>query len=150
MEAGSNLYVSFADYQPVGSDEYVPLILISSIDEYGYGKIDTILEDTVQTGEILENNLGSSLSSTKSNLKLEKGGKLWPVYYSEEIIDDDYVPSYISFEDIVIEIPENGIEGLEVSFLPVEAGYYDVEIMTVDNFNNFSEVLTYFVEVPDE
>ena len=150
MEAGSNLYVSFADYQPVGSDEYVPLILISSIDEYGYGKIDTILEDTVQTGEILENNLGSSLSSTKSNLKLEKGGKIWPVYYSEEIIDDDYVPSYISFEDIVIEIPENGIEGLEVSFLPVEAGYYDVEIMTVDNFNNFSEVLTYFVEVPDE
>ena len=150
MEAGSNLYVSFADYQPVGSDEYIPLILISSIDEYGYGKIDTILEDTVQTGEILENDLGASLSSTKSNLKLEKGGKLWPVYYSEEIIDNDYVPSYISFEDIVIEIPEKGIEGLEVSFLPVETGYYDVEIVTVDNFNNFSDVLTYFVEVPDE
>ena len=98
----------------------------------------------------MENDLGASLSSTKSNLKLEKGGKLWPVYYSEEIIDNDYVPSYISFEDIVIEIPEKGIEGLEVSFLPVETGYYDVEIVTVDNFNNFSDVLTYFVEVPDE
>lgn len=150
MEAGSNLYVSYADYQPAGSTEYIPLILISSIDEFGYGKIDTILEDTVQTGELLDNNLGSALSSTKSNLKLEKGGKLWPVYYAEEIINNDYVPSYVSFDDIVIEIPENGTEGLEVSFLPVETGFYDVEIMTVDNFNNYSEVLTFFVEVPGE
>jgi hypothetical protein len=39
---------------------------------------------------------------------------------------------------------------LEVSFLPVETGFYDVEIQTVDNFNNLSEVLTFFVEVPDE
>jgi hypothetical protein len=114
------------------------------------GAIDTILEDTVETGELLDNNLGSTLSSTKSNLKLEKGGKLWPVYYAEEIIDDDYVPSYISFEDLVIEIPENGTEGLEVSFLPVEEGYYDIEIQTVDNFNNSSEILTFFVEVPGE
>ncbi len=150
MEAGSNLYVSFADYQPVGSNEYIPLILISSIDDFGYGTIDTILEDTVQTGELLDNSLGSSLSSTKSNIKLEKGGKLWPVYYAEEIIDNDYVPSYVSFDDIVIEIPEKGIEGLEVSFLPVEEGLYDVEILTVDNFNNSSEILTYFVEVPGE
>ena len=150
MEAGSNLYVSYADYQPAGSTEYIPLILISSIDDFGYGKIDTILEDTVQTGQLLDNNLGSALSSTKSNLNLEKGGKLWPVYYAEEIINNDYVPSYVSFDDIVIEIPENGIEGLEVSFLPVETGFYDVEIQTVDNFNNLSEVLTFFVEVPDE
>lgn len=150
MEAGSNLYVSYADYQPAGSTEYIPLILISSIDEFGYGKIDTILEDTVQTGELLDNNLGSALSSTKSNLKLENGGKLWPVYYAEEIINNVYVPSYVSFDDIVIEIPENGTEGLEVSFLPVETGFYDVEIQTVDNFNNLSEVLTFFVEVPDE
>ncbi len=150
MEAGSNLYVSFADYQPVGSAEYIPLILISSIDEFGYGTIDTILEDTVQTGELLNNSLGSALSSTKSTLKLEKGGKLWPVFYAEEIIDDDYVSSYVSFDDIVIEIPENGTEGLEVSFLPVEAGYYDVEVLTVDNFNNSSEILTFFVRVPGE
>lgn len=150
MEAGSNLYVSFADYQSPGGNDYIPLILISSIDEFGMGAIDTILEDTVETGELLDNNLGSTLSSTKSNLKLEKGGKLWPVYYAEEIIDDDYVPSYISFEDLVIEIPENGTEGLEVSFLPVEEGYYDIEIQTVDNFNNSSEILTFFVEVPGE
>ncbi len=60
------------------------------------------------------------------------------------------MPSYVSFDDIVIEIPEKGIEGLEVSFLPVEEGLYDVEILTVDNFNNSSEILTYFVEVPGE
>ena len=142
--------MSYADYQPAGSTEYIPLILISSIDDFGNGKIDTILEDTVQTGQLLDNNLGSALSSTKSNLNLEKGGKLWPVYYAEEIINNDYVPSYVSFDDIVIEIPENGIKGLEVSFLPVETGFYDVEIQTVDNFNNLSEVLTFFVEVPDE
>ena len=53
-------------------------------------------------------------------------------------------------EDLVIEIPENGTEGLEVSFLPVEEGYYDIEIQTVDNFNNSSEILTFFVEVPGE
>ena len=150
MEPGSDLFVSFADYQPPGSDEYFPLILVTSFDEFGIGVIDTVLDDTVETGQLLDNSLGASLSSTKSSIKLEKGGKLWPVYFSEELIDDTYYASYISFEDIVIEIPENGREGLEVSFLPVEAGDYDIEIQTVDYFNNASEVLTYFIKVPGE
>ena len=150
MEAGSNLFVSFADYQPPGSDEYFPLILVSRLDEFGIGAIDTVLDDTVETSQLLDNIFAGNLSSTKSSIKLEKGGKLWPVYYSEELIEGNYYSEYISFDEIVIEIPDNGREGLEVSFLPVEAGPYNIEIQTVDYFDNASEVLTYFVKVPDE
>ena len=48
-----------------------------------------------------------------------------------------------------ITIPEKGEEGLEISFQTIEEGNYTVEIQTFDYFDNGSEVLTYFVQVPE-
>ena len=147
MEAGSDLYVSLADYQAPGSDELTSLILITRFDEDGYGIIDNIMADTVETGSTEE----ITLSSTSIDMELETGGKLWPVYYMEELTEDDeYESWFVSDEDVFITIPENGKEGLEISFQTVEEGNYTVEVQTFDYFDNGSEILSYFVHVPEE
>jgi hypothetical protein len=133
MEPGSNLYISLADYQAPGSAELTPLILITRFDEDGYGVIDNIMEDAVETGSTEE----STHSATSSDIELltEDGG---------------YETWFISGEDAFITIPENGKDGLEISFQTVEEGDYAVEVQTFDYFDNGSEVLTYFVYVPEE
>jgi len=147
MEAGSDLYISLADYQAPGSDGLTPLILITRFDEDGYGIIDNIMADTVETGSTEE----IALSSTSIDMELEPGGKLWPVYYMEELTEDgEYESWFVSGEDVFITIPENGKEGLEISFQTVEEGNYAVEVQTFDYFDNGSEILTYFVYVPEE
>jgi hypothetical protein len=42
------------------------------------------------------------------------------------------------------------LSGLEISYQTVESGDYTIELETVDLFDNASEVLTYFVSVPEE
>jgi len=151
MESGSNMFISFADYQSPESTETVPLILITEFDKNGVGKIDTILEDKEDTWiDEGEQESPGLLSSTSSDIEFEPGGKLWPVYYMEEWMEEDeeYEPWLVVFEDEYIEIPEEGKEGLEINFQEVEAGDYSVEIVTVDHFNNYSDVLEYFVRVP--
>ena len=147
MEAGSDLYISLADYQAPGSDGLTPLILITRFDEDGYGVIDNIMADTVETGSTEE----IALSSTSIDMELEPGGKLWPVYYMEELTQEgEYESWFVSGEDVFITIPENGKEGLEISFQTVVEGNYSVEVQTFDYFDNGSEILSYFVYVPEE
>jgi hypothetical protein len=147
MEAGSDLYVSLADYQAPGSDGLTPLILITRFDKDGYGIIDNIMADTVETGSTEE----IALSSTSIDMELEPGGKLWPVYYMEELTEEgEYESWFVSGEDVFITIPENGKEGLEISFQTVEEGNYAVEVQSFDYFDNGSEILSYFVYVPEE
>ena len=68
----------------------------------------------------------------------------------EELTEDgEYESWFVSSEDVFITIPENGEEGLEISFQTIEEGNYAVEVQTFDYFDNASEVLTYFVQVPD-
>ena len=150
MEAGSDLYMSYADYQAPNSEELIPLILVTKFDEDGFGAIDTILDDAISTNDEDGNELGS-LSPVLSNVEFESGGKLFPVYYMEELTEDgEYESWFVSSEDVFITIPENGKEGLEISFQTIEEGNYAVEVQTFDYFDNASEVLTYFVYVPEE
>ena len=149
MEAGSDLYMSYADYQAPNSEELIPLILVTKFDEDGFGAIDTILDDAISTNDEDGNELGT-LSPVLSNVEFESGGKLFPVYYMEELTEDgEYETWFVSSEDVFITIPENGEEGLEISFQTIEEGNYAVEVQTFDYFENASEVLTYFVQVPD-
>ena len=143
LEPGSNLYISFADYQAPGSGELIPLILYTRFSNDGYGTIETIMEDNLDEDSEIANKLAPAVS----DIVLEPGGKLYPVYYMEELNDDgEFEPWFISSEDIFITIPENGKDGIEISSQRVEDGNYTVEVQTFDYFDNGSEVLTYFVK----
>ena len=146
LEPGSNLYISFADYQAPESDELIPLILYTRFSNDGYGTIETIMEDNLDEDSEIANKLAPAVS----DIVLEPGGKLYPVYYMEELNDDgEFEPWFISSEDIFITMPENGKDGIEISSQRVEEGNYTVEVQTFDYFDNGSEVLTYFVQVPE-
>ncbi|MBG10952.1 MAG: hypothetical protein CMD92_07260 [Gammaproteobacteria bacterium] len=146
IEPGSNIHVSFADYLAPGTEEYVPLILYTTFDEFGYGFIDTIMEDTIQT----DGSDQFSLSPVEFDQGIEPGGRLLPVYYMEELVEDEYYSYFKSFEDVFIDIPENGLEGIEISYQSVTEGNYAVELQIFDHFDNGSDILTYFLEVPEE
>ena len=146
MAPGSDLFLSLADYQPTNGGATVPLILITRFDDQGYGVIDNILEDNVATGSVDD----IFLSSTTLDYELEPGGILWPVYYMEELSDDGgYDSFFVGFEDVFVTIPDDGLNGLEISYQSVDEGSYIVEVQTFDFFDNGSEILSYFVNVPD-
>ena len=133
--------------QAPGSQELISLIFYTRFSDDGYGKIEIIMEDTLDEDSEIANNLAPAVS----DIVLEPGGKLYPVYYMEELNDDEeFEPWFISSEDIFITIPENGKDGIEISSQRVEDGNYTVEVQTFDYFDNGSEVLTYFVEVPEQ
>jgi len=145
LEPGSNIYISFADYQAPGSDKLIPLILYTRFSDDGYAIIDNIMEDAIDTESEF-----NKTSPKSSNILLEPGGKLWPAYYMEELNDDgEFEPWFITVEDVFITIPKTGKDGIEISLQRVEEGNYTVEIQTFDYFDNGSEVLTYFVQVPE-
>ena len=56
----------------------IRFIIEAKFDSNGIGSIDTILYDNSDENE-------NWLSPTASNVELEPGGKLWPIYYSEEL-----------------------------------------------------------------
>ena len=146
IEPGSNIHVSFADYLAPGAEEYVPLILYTTFDEFGYGFIDTIMEDTIQT----DGSDQFALSPIEFDQGIQPGGRLLPVYYMEELAEDEYYSYFVSFEDVFIDIPENGLDGIEISYQSVTEGNYAVELQIFDHFDNGSDILTYFLEVPEE
>ncbi|MBT7983549.1 MAG: hypothetical protein HN584_13385, partial [Akkermansiaceae bacterium] len=146
IEPGSNIHVSFADYLAPGTEEYVPLILYTTFDEFGYGFIDTIMEDTIQT----DGSDQFALSPVEFDQGIQPGGRLLPVYYMEELAEDEYYSYFVSFEDVFIDIPENGLDGIEISYQSVTEGNYAVELQIFDHFDNGSDILTYFLEVPEE
>ena len=48
MDREAKQMISFADYQPPESDEVIQLFLFTTIDEEGFGKVHTLLEDSGQ------------------------------------------------------------------------------------------------------
>ena len=88
---------------------------------------------------------------TVSDIELEEGGKLWPVYYTEELTEDDEWETYFTyFEDGYISVPENGKDGLTISWNPIEAGNYGIELQTFDNLGNGSDVIEIEIEVGNQ
>lgn len=147
VEPDSNIYISLADYQAPQSDELIPLIMYTRFSDDGYGIIEVLMEDTLDSESEIDNNL----APTSSNIVLEPGGKLWPVYYMEELNENNEFESlFITIVENYITIPKSGKDGLEISFQSVEEGDYSIEVQTFDFFDNGSEVLTYYVEVPEE
>jgi hypothetical protein len=141
--------ISFADYQPPESDEVIQLFLFTTIDAEGFGKVHTILEDS---GQELPDGDAVAATPASSSLELEKGGKLWPVYYSEvwDAGKEDWQSSYLYYEDGFILIPENGVAGIEVEFTQESERRYSLELQSSDFVGNMSEVLEYNLEVPAE
>jgi hypothetical protein len=141
--------ISFADYQPPESDEVIQLFLFTTIDAEGFGKVHTILEDS---GQELPGGDAVAATPASSSLELEKGGKLWPVYYSEiwDAGKEDWQSRYLFYEDGFILIPENGLAGIEVEFTQESERRYSLELQSSDFVGNMSEVLEYNLEVPAE
>ena len=139
--------ISFADYQPPESEEVIQLFLFTTIDEEGFGWVHTILEDS---GQELPDGNAVAATPASSSLELEKGGKLWPVYYSEawDADSEAWQSQYIFYEDGFILIPENGMEGIEVEFTQELEGQYSLELQASDFVGNLSEILEYNVGVP--
>ena len=143
LDSKSENMISFFDYQSSEESEKVPLILITNFDDNGIGVIDTILNDTGEDK--------IWLSPTVSDIELEEGGKLWPVYYTEELTEDDEWKTYFTyFEDGYINVPENGKDGLTISWNPIDAGSYGIELQTFDNLGNGSDVIEIEVEVGNQ
>ena len=80
--------MSFASFDP----------LCTTFDEFGYGFIDTIMEDTIQT----DGSDQFSLSPVEFDQGIEPGGRLLPVYYMEELAEDEYYSYFVSFEDVCV------------------------------------------------
>ena len=149
MDREGKQMISFADYQPPDSNENIELILFTSIDEDGFGKVHTILEDS---GQELPDGTAVAATPASSSLELEKGGKLWPVYFSEiwDVVNEEWQPQYFYYEDGFVLIPENGMEGVEVEFAQETEGEYSLELQASDFIGNFSEILEYNITVPAE
>jgi hypothetical protein len=141
IDANSKTMVSFADYQAYEDGEIIPLIFMTKFDSDGIGSIDTILYDNSDENE-------SWLSPTASNVELEPGGKIWPIYYSEELKDNEEWEVYFTyFEDGYISVPEDGTDGLTISWEPVYDGKYGVELQSFDNLGNGSDITEFEIMV---
>ncbi|MDB4530871.1 Ig-like domain-containing protein [bacterium] len=137
----SNTMISFIDYQPNANSEKLPLIFMTKFDDNGIGVIDTILYD---------NDDESWLSPTTSNVELEPGGKIWPIYYTEEITESGWEVYLTYFEDGYIIVPENGPDGLIVSWVTVTDGKYGIELQSFDNLGNESDITEFEVTIGSE
>ena len=49
VEPDSNIYISLADYQAPQSDELIPLIMYTRFSDDGYGIIEVLMEDTLDS-----------------------------------------------------------------------------------------------------
>ena len=141
--------ISFADYQPPDSDEIIQLFLFTTIDEIGLGEIHTILEDS---GQEIADGVATAATPASSSLELEEGGKLWPVYYSEVWSEQgkSWKSQYLKYEDGYIIVPKDGIKGTWVEFTQEFEGPYSMELQASDFIGNFSDILEYNIEVPEE
>ncbi len=141
--------ISFADYQPPESDEVIELFLFTTYDEEGFGRVHTIMEDS---GQELPDGSAVAATPASSALELEKGGKLWPVYYSEvwDAGKEAWQSQFLYYEDGFILIPENGMDGIEVEFTQELEGRFSLELQASDFVGNLSEILEYNIEVPAE
>jgi len=141
--------ISFADYQPPDSEEIIQLFLFTTIDEEGLGEIHTILEDS---GQELPDGGAIAATPASSSLELEEGGKLWPVYYSEvwSEQEESWQSQYLKYQDGFIVLPKEGLQGTWVEFTQEFEGRYSMELQASDFVGNFSEILEYNIEVPEE
>jgi len=147
MDREGKQMISFAVYQPPDSDELIQLFLFTTIDEEGFGKVHTILEDS---GQELPDGAAVAATPASSSLELEKGGKLYPVYFSEvwDAVNEEWQPQSFYYEDGFVLIPENGMAGIEVEFTQETEGQYSLELQASDFMGNLSEVLEYNMDVP--
>ena len=141
--------ISFADYQPPDSEEIIQLFLFTTIDEEGLGEIHTILEDS---GQELPDGGAIAATPASSSLELEEDGKLWPVYYSEVWSEQEetWQSQYLKYQDGFVVLPKEGLKGIWVEFTKEFEGRYSMEFQASDFVGNFSEILEYNIEVPEE
>ena len=147
MDREGKQMISFAVYQPPDSEELIQLFLFTTIDEEGFGKVHTILEDS---GQELPDGAAVAATPASSSLEFEKGGKLYPVYFSEvwNAVNEEWQPQSFYYEEGFVLIPENGMEGIEVEFTQATEGQYSLELQASDFMGNLSEVLEYNMDVP--
>jgi hypothetical protein len=139
QESGSNIMISYADYVAPGETEPVEVILITELGEES-GQIIQVLDSAQDT------------LSAAADVQLAPGGKLIPVYYTENRVGDPETWDVydVFFEDNFVLIPEDGLAGIKVEYLPVFLGDYTVEIAVTDIFDNQSDILTFPVLVLDD
>ncbi len=147
MDREGKQMISFAVYQPPDSEELIQLFLFTTIDEEGYGKVHTVLEDS---GQELPDGAAVAATPASSSLEFEKGGKLYPVYFSEvwNAVNEEWQPQSFYYEEGFVLIPENGMEGIKVEFTQATEGQYSLELQASDFMGNLSEVLEYNMDVP--
>jgi len=145
----NNMYMSHFDYFPPNIDEFYEIILIVEYDEGGFGQLISIME---VTGD------GENEAFADSDIELEAGGKLMPVYTSYKFNKDgNYVDwEYFIFEDYAMTIPDEGRGGIYFEF-NTAAGHMDdpdqslLLIAEANDINgNFSDVRAYHVIVEND
>ena len=139
QESGSDIMISYADYVAPGETEPVEVILLTELGEES-GQIIQVLDSAADT------------LSAVADIQLAPGGKLIPVYYTENRVGDpeNWDVYDVFFDDNFVLIPEDGLAGIKVEYLPVFLGDYTVEIAVTDIFDNQSDILTFPVLVLDD
>ena len=82
--------------------------------------------------------------------EFEEGGKLWPVYYMEDIdpsMENSWKPYFVWFQDGYIEIPQNGKDGLVIDWVSVEPGDYRAEVQVSNYYGDYNEPLKFDIRI---
>ena len=145
----NNIFMSHFDYFPPDTDESYEIILIVEYDEGGFGQLISIME---VTGD------GENEAFADSDIELEAGGKLMPVYTSYKFDKEgNYVEwEYFIFEDYSMTVPDDGAGGIYFEFNTFSGHMDDPDesfllMAEANDINgNFSDVRAYHVIVEDD
>ncbi|MDB4683970.1 Ig-like domain-containing protein [bacterium] len=136
--------ISYADYLGPNDIKKTSVMLISKFID-GNGEIETIILDSGSENK--------GVAPVPVDITLEKGGKLWPLYYMEEPHPgnpNEWMPYYVWFKDGYINIPDNGKDGIIIDWITVEKGDYRAEVEVSDNFGVYNEPLKFDIRMEGE
>ena len=97
-----NKMISHADYQAPGEEEKTQLILTTTFEKDGTGELASVMVHTSIDDALIGDEDQSSANGAAPvghKFQFEPGGKLWPVYYMEEInpsMENSWKPYFVN------------------------------------------------------
>lgn len=134
-DVGSDLWVSYAQYQARPGAKKRQVILITQIKD-GAARVLSMLD-------------GAEDDAAPAPLAARPGGIITPLYHRETRKSDDpddWKSGFVASKETVT-IPANGLGNLRVAAAPLLAGSYSLEIQVEDVYGYTSDVIAYDLKV---
>ncbi len=134
-DTGSDLWVSYAQYQARPGGKKRRVILITQI-KAGAARVLTMLD-------------GAGDDAAPAPIAARPGGKITPLYHAETRKGDDPDEWKSGFftGKTAVTLPEGGLRNLRVAADPLPAGSYSLEIQVEDVYRYASDVIGYDLTV---